>query len=396
MGPIRQCFAYGLAVCLVPLAGCHGFLRARSDVATADMPVAEVEPPAQLSGELDGPTLRLALHDLAIILDLLGRLEAIDPELKTRMLGELAEADATHAVDIVKAWQARVAELEAADGRIRVASATRLVRRSAAAELSLPQPSPESFVAEAASPPAAVVSASPPAVLLAPPTPPALDNLPRQELVRLLASRSSERAAQSGDARERVRLALIDILAQADADHPPSADPELWDRLAPALEICLGTRECDEAALEQLRDGLRQASERLDRRDPLELRKLTFCRRIRGFGNIEPAPESEFEPGQAMLLYSEVANFASETAADGFRTRIGSTLTLVAADGRTVWQEPFPAADDASGTVRTDYFLSHTFQLPRTLSAGHYALRLTLRDELAGRSATASIALRIR
>ena len=52
-----------------------------------------------LSGALDGPTLRLALRDLAIILDTLGRLEQIRPELKTQMLAELADANAATAAE---------------------------------------------------------------------------------------------------------------------------------------------------------------------------------------------------------------------------------------------------------------------------------------------------------
>ena len=121
-----------------------------------------------------------------------------------------------------------------------------------------------------------------------------------------------------------------------------------------------------------------------------------FCKRIRGFGNIEQMESAAFSRSQALLLYNEVENFVSEPVAGGFRTRLSSELELLDAEGQTVWQQQFAAVEDHSSVARRDYFLSHSFRLPAGVKPGTHALRLTLHDELAKRSTSATVPLVVR
>src|SRR3990172_5905849 len=117
----------------------------------APAPFSHAPGPGDLSGMLDGPTLRIALHDLAIVLDTVGRLETFGPELRSQMLTELAQADAATVTAVVKKWQGRIAELQDQEGELR--RPTDLVQ-------------------------AAAMPADPPRVATPPAPPPVLDPMP--------------------------------------------------------------------------------------------------------------------------------------------------------------------------------------------------------------------------
>jgi hypothetical protein len=117
------------ATCLIALSsGCLNLRGTPIDL-PPETPPAQTppfsrtpQPEATLSGALDGPTLRLALRDLAVILDTLGRLEQVRPDLKPQMLRELADADAATAAAVVSRWRARLPELQAHAEHLRIAA----------------------------------------------------------------------------------------------------------------------------------------------------------------------------------------------------------------------------------------------------------------------------------
>ncbi|MBI3463599.1 MAG: hypothetical protein HY000_11150 [Planctomycetes bacterium] len=384
-------------------------------------PVADARPApppqdANLSGALDGPTLRLALYDLAIIFDTLGRLEQIRPDLKSQMLAELAEADATTAAAVVKRWRERLVELQQAADDIRTVSAQMAVapapaagqkRTERAAEGSLPnvplQPVPEPPKDLDLLPESVTNQQSVPArrdnqrSAISNPSPLAAK---WDDQLRAMLNQARERAKTSDpeEARARVQLALMELLWQSEQNRkqPVPVDANLLRELTPAIEYALGTDPAVGQSSQAANEALGRAAERLRGPPRFEARNLTFCKRIRGFGSIERVEAAAFSCGQAVLLYNEVDGFLSEPGSGRFRSRLSSELELLDADGQTVWQQQFAAVEDSNSVARRDYFLSHSFRLPALVRPGTYLLRLTLHDELAKRSTSATVPLVVR
>ena len=415
-------------VCLFWLVtGCRGLPASRvsGPPPSPPQPVADARPtpPAHddnLSGALDGPTLRLALYDLAIIFDTLGRLEQIRPELKSQMLAELAEADATTAAAVVKRWRDQLVEMQQTAHDIRTVSAQQAVA---------PPPLPEHKRTERVPEPIRPIVTTP----LVPEQAKDLELLPEpatnqqsaindqhsaltthspltthhsplttpwDEQLRSLLNQARERAKASGsdEPRARVQLGLVEMLWQSEQNRkqPVPADPELWRELKPAIENALGTDPAGGQSSQAATEALGRAAEWLRGPVRFEARSLTFCKRIRGFGNFERMEAATFSSGQVVLLYNEVEGFLCEPEVGGFRSRLNSELQLLNAEGQAVWQQQFAAVEDHGSVARRDYFLSHSFRLPAQARPGTYALRLTLHDELARRSTSATVPLVVR
>jgi hypothetical protein len=389
---------------------------------TAAAPIPREE---TLSGALDGPTLRLAMRDLAVILDTLGRLEQFRPEYKTQMLAELADADAATAAAIVKKWRVRLVELQAAAERSR-----RVAAESRAALLATRESKPDAATsaATAATDPGAPESKASLQAQAGQQQAPStareqgrssmsaavqsndafaldstaetLESVTCEELLETLLGHARDRADELGpeSGRARVQVALLELLAETEdaGGNGHSLDPELWSHLAPAIEYCLGAAPAGGQSADEVIRSLQVATELMRGPRRFQARGLAFCKRIRGFGSIDRVETTTFSAGQPMLLYSEVEHFFSEPASAGFRTRVSSSLELLDASGRTVWREEFAPVEDRSNEPRRDFFLSHRFRLPADLKTGLYSVRITLRDELANRTTSAGIALTVR
>jgi hypothetical protein len=376
-----------------------------------------------LSGALDGPTLRLAMRDLAVILDTLGRLEQFRPEYKTQMLAELADADAATAAAIVRKWRVRVVELQAAAERSRRAAAeSRLAGMArgdaepdvssapAAAADSVPAETKSNLQSTSAQESAASIAAEQARSLvsatvqsndpLALDSTDALETIPCEELLQTLLGHARDRADELGpdSNRARVQVALLELLSESDRSggRGGSLDPELWSHLAPAIEYCLGAAPAGGQLADEAIRSLQVATELMRGPRRFQARGLAFCRRIKGFGSIDRVETTSYSPGQPMLLYSEVEHFFSEPDSAGFRTRVSSVLELLDSSGQTIWRQEFAPVEDRSNEPRRDFFLSHRFRLPNDLKTGLYSVRLTLRDELANRTTSAGIALTVR
>lgn len=411
-------------------AGCLSLRRLPPEIMPnppAAQPAAAPPTPREesLSGALDGPTLRLAMRDLAVILDTLGRLEQFRPEYKTQMLAELADADAVTAAAIVKKWRTRLVELQASSERIRRASAesrppvqpapeatpagsspasTGLAALSSSESKTNPQS--QSAQQQAANPgrdqarSAAPAAAKSSEALVLEPVADTLESVPCEDLLETLLIHARDRADGLGPEsnRARVQVALLELLSQTEAstENGSTLDPELWSHLAPAIEYCLGAAPGGAQSADEAIRSLQVATELMRGPRRFQSRGLALCKRIRGFGSIDRMETTTFSPGQPMLLYSEVEHFFSEPEAGGFRTRVSSTLELLDVNGRTVWRQEFAPVEDRSNEPRRDFFLSHRFRLPTDLKPGLYSVRLTLRDELANRTTSSGTALTVR
>lgn len=139
---------------------------------------------------------------------------------------------------------------------------------------------------------------------------------------------------------------------------------------------------------------LRTAIRKLQEQARLELRNVTFCHKIASYGNYERFERDEFNPGQPVLLYAEVANFTSETTAEGqYRTVLQSTIEIYKAgrEGDLVERLTFPATEDLCRNYRQDYFHSYEFTIPARIALGPHVLKLTVEDQLSRKLATYSV-----
>jgi hypothetical protein len=155
---------------------------------------------------------------------------------------------------------------------------------------------------------------------------------------------------------------------------------------------------------------------------PLVLPRACFCRRVENFGVYDPLPENRYafqagvdgKPGELVLLYVEVRNFASRTRGqkpdEVYEMVLSGTLEIREknlfplpaagpavpgapdhADGPgrpasrprgTVWKRDFPAKFERTLALRQDYFTSFFFHIPHDVPPGHYTLLIEVRDQV--------------
>ncbi|MFO1021055.1 MAG: hypothetical protein U0903_10210 [Planctomycetales bacterium] len=179
------------------------------------------------------------------------------------------------------------------------------------------------------------------------------------------------------------------------------ADQEFWQQVVWGM-----TNYFDNASIPNPSDRASQtvaqfqvAGNRLREKARLELRNLSFCNKIDGFGDFERYPHDEFSPGQQLLIYAEVVNFRSEITAEGkFRTLLKSSYEILRPGGGTevLDHKKYDSIPDVCRNQRQDFYLNYETRLPQNLSPGPYILRLTVSDELAHKVTTQNINFTVR
>jgi hypothetical protein len=158
------------------------------------------------------------------------------------------------------------------------------------------------------------------------------------------------------------------------------------------------------AALEQLHKLVLA----LQRRAPLALDKLCFCRTIHNFGQYEALPAGyEFQagidsrPGERVQVYAEVRNLSCAPRGPAFETVLSSELEIqernLSRRGRRVVTMNLGTHTDRSQTPRQDFFLNCRFNVPEKLPPGLYTLQVTVKDvtpSADGRPVSARVARR--
>lgn len=237
-----------------------------------------------------------------------------------------------------------------------------------------------------------------------------------ETLQRLTALIEAEVAAAQPGLSESERLAYVRkqvwlrmLYLMAEQPHLaqqaiPGIDPaeqEFWTELFWAVsnyfdeQSVPGSAERVALTVEQLESAQRQ----LESIAPLQLRSVSFCYKINSFGNFDRYERDEFRPGQPVLLYAELRNFASQPGtAGGYLTRLKSHIEIRRGgpDGQPVEQNTFPATEDTCRSIRHDYFHSYKIDLPQHLTPGPYALVLTVEDELSRKTATQTVNFLVR
>lgn len=123
-----------------------------------------------------------------------------------------------------------------------------------------------------------------------------------------------------------------------------------------------------------------EESEDTQESDLLELRQLTFCQNVHGYGAYETYDEAQFSPTEQVSLYVEVGNYSSEPCEGGFMTKLAAGYQILDDHGQRVDGGPFPDVVDLCRSRRRDFHIQYGLVLPETIAPGKYQLRLTMRD----------------
>jgi hypothetical protein len=145
----------------------------------------------------------------------------------------------------------------------------------------------------------------------------------------------------------------------------------------------------EEAA--ELVDALHGLELPLQRRAPLRIDKMCFCRWIKDFGRYAPVADGQEvyeagcggQPGEPVYVYAEVRNFATTTNGSLHYTRLASRAEIRdVATGKVVAEVDFDNKVDASRSPRQDFFINYSFRIPKNLVPGHYTLWIFVKDAL--------------
>lgn len=179
-----------------------------------------------------------------------------------------------------------------------------------------------------------------------------------------------------------------------------TADQEFWTALFWGLSEYLNQTGIDPAERStKTMEQFRSATHYLQIASKLQLRNVCFCSRIHGFGSFETFPSNQFSPGQPVLIYCDIRNFQSESDESAeYVTKLRSSIEIYkgSLNGPLVERNPFPATKDRCRTLRTDYYHSYRIDLPELISPGKHLLKLSVHDELSGKSATEVLEFTIR
>ena len=205
----------------------------------------------------------------------------------------------------------------------------------------------------------------------------------REDLERLRAM-ARDRAIASPEVGA-LQARLLDWIAEPEAEKSP-----LWRTVIRALVAATGPEPSEEGARGS---EIRAAVEALEDRASLEITELQLCRKVRGFGDFEPLDANTCKPGQSMIVYCEMSGLRYERSDEAFQSRLSSRVEIVPAQGgRPVWEHA-GSATEICRRRRRDYYVNCVITLPDHLAPGTYELRVTQKDEVAGRATSSAIVL---
>ena len=178
----------------------------------------------------------------------------------------------------------------------------------------------------------------------------------------------------------------------------PEEEQEFWQSLMMSMNLYRETSG-DADRTEQLTESLRHlraASKKLQPLSRLTIQRSMLCDRIDGFGNVVAFPTSNFEPGQRVIVYTELQNFQSELTDDGkYRSEFAARIEFMReGDDEVLEKIQVLQIEDLCDVERTDYFQSFELTLPAL--EGKYRMRIMLRDYLSQQVAESSLEFSVR
>lgn len=215
----------------------------------------------------------------------------------------------------------------------------------------------------------------------------------RAPLAASIAALESQTREPAHDAESTARHAHLRMLYLAagrrdDALRPipgiPASQQDYWSKQFFALGAYLdsqGAADPSRRAAEAA-SHLSQAAASLGQLGPLAVKNLNFCTEVVSYGVFTRFEQSEFKPGQQVLLYAEVENFKSEETSEGFHTALQSSYQILDSQGRRVAHDDFELTEEHCQNRRRDYFIRYFLTLPAMIYEGRYTLELTIEDTL--------------
>lgn len=225
-----------------------------------------------------------------------------------------------------------------------------------------------------------------------------------ENAIESLRSATPERPRNSTEARELVRLRLLQLaVGESEQAIEPTAglsgvEQQYWSNQLWALATLLDDTHgadtiarADAAARHQ-----DEASAQLHGMGSLQIRNLLTVERVDGYGAYQTAEKTSYRPGDRVMLYAEIDNYSSRAAPDGYRTSLSSRYRLISSDGAEAASGEFPVdIDDLCLARRRDFYIQYAVSLPTGLKSGDYRLELTVTDQLGEKFGADEVAITV-
>jgi hypothetical protein len=334
--------------------------------------------------------------ELAAIMAEVQQLGALDPAAQNALLEDLKRTDPALWPQLVQTFRASIAYRRQMEERTRLARGQNPQSGLAGAQ-GLPATTDGAVAPKAPSPEFAkdYPDTKMPAVKLASATSADTGDW-RTQLASLARNLESQQGAigatpgtaPSASSQAAVRMMYLAAGQRDDALRPMSGvsanEQEFWTSEFYGLSTELDTdrmpdpsRRAAEAA-----EHLRNAATTLGHSGSLIVRNLTFCTEVNSYGMIKPFAKYDFKPGEQVILYAEVENFASETTEKGFHTALKSSYEILDSRGVRVDGQDFAVTEEVCRNARRDFFIRYFVFMPKRIYDGTYSLQLTLEDTL--------------
>jgi hypothetical protein len=199
-------------------------------------------------------------------------------------------------------------------------------------------------------------------------------------------------ARQPASDDEKLRLALLHAAAGnlEEAERVVSTVRSRANKFLPYVELYLRRQLGDHKEAGKL---LAKLAEEERAAAGFGIERAELVSRVRRFRDYTPAETDRVAPGSDVHLYVEPRNFALQRSGDKHTFHLRYEWKLF--DDRSV-EQPVPAWERATGDEREDritsngpaaeFYQSFHLPLPANLAAGHYRVKITVTDVVAGKS----------
>jgi len=199
-------------------------------------------------------------------------------------------------------------------------------------------------------------------------------------------------ARQPASDDEKLRLALLHAAAGnlEEAERIVSGVRSPANKLVPYVELFLRRQLGDHKEAGRL---LARFAEEERAAAGFGIERAELITRVRRFRDYAPAETDRVAPGGDVHLYVEPKNFALQRSGDKHTFHLRYEWKLV--DDRSV-EQPVPAWENAAAGDRedritsngptTEFYQSFHLPLPANLATGHYRVKITVTDVVAGKS----------
>ena len=352
--------------------------------------------------------------ELAAIMSEVQQLGSLDPAAQNALLEDLKKTDPALWPQLVQTFRASIAYRRQSEERTRLAAhdtqsfGVKQTGFAANQATSLPTPSDAAVSPKSPAPEfaAGYPDTKMPPVRLASATAPVetsgdwrnqLASLARNIEAQQSASSAGSASATTASSQAAVRMLYLAAGQRDDALRPMTGvstpEQEFWTSEFYGLSTELDTERMPDAPRRaaEAAEHLREAATKLGQVANLVVHNLAFCTEVNSYGVFKPFAINEFKPGEQVILYAEVENFASEKAEHGYHTALKSSYQILDSRGVRVDGQDFAVTEEVCRNTRRDFFIRYFVFMPKRIYDGTYTLQLTLEDPLGKKVAQSSI-----